>query len=143
MSKMEKNLKMEENLLEGTVTITEMSIKGGDLPADYQAKIDVTIEFNKVDPIELALLACGGQSLRVMMQTKLRKEKTATLNAYAKDGFKTTYEWITTKEDSKAIDPAKRAANALGKMDLETRTQFIMASFKVSKEVAEQMAKAM
>ena len=142
MSKMEKNLKMEENLLEGTVTITEMSIKGGDLPAEYQAKIDVTIEFNKVDPIELAVLACGGQSLRVMMQAKLRKEKTATLNAYAADGFKTTYEWITAKEET-TIDPAKRAASALGKMDLETRTQFIMASFKVSKEVAEQMAKAM
>lgn len=140
MSKTVASLAMVDGKYEGSVVIEKMSVKGGDLPNGFQVYLDVTLDFTGVDPVDVAETACGGQSLRVILQGDLRKESTATLKKYAEEGLTVKVETLINRERAER-DPQKQAASAYEKMDREQKIAFVMAAMKVERAVAEGMVK--
>ena len=140
MSKTVASLAMVDGKYDGSVVIEKMSVKGGDLPNGFQVYLDVTLDFTGVDPVEVAETACGGQSLRVILQGDLRKESTATLKKYADEGLTVKVETLINRDRAER-DPQKTAASAYEKMDREQKIAFVMAAMKVEREVAEGMVK--
>lgn len=123
MAKMNASgLGLENGKYVGSVEISQMNLAGGDLPKGWERKLDVTIDFTGADPVEVATAACGGQSLRVMLQGKLRKEKTAVLEGYARDGYKVTVGEILAREDV-TKDPVRTAEKAVDAMSPEQLEQ--------------------
>ena len=142
MSKIVSEVKLVDGKYQGNVKISEMSLKGGDLPSGYETKMDVSISFDDVDPVGVVKYFCGGQSLRVMLQAKLRKERTAKLDLYAKEGLVTTYEWITEKADTRNVDPVRTANRALDNMSDEQKADVLVAQCGLDKATALQMVLA-
>lgn len=140
MSKTVASLAMVDGKYDGSVVIEKMSVKGGDLPNGFQVYLDVTLDFTGVDPVDVAETACGGQSLRVILQGDLRKESTATLKKYADEGLTVKVETLISRDRAER-DPQKTAASAYEKMDREQKIAFVMAAMKVEREVAEGMVK--
>ena len=125
MAKMDASgLGLENGKYVGVVTISQMNLAGGDLPKGWERKLDVVIDFTGADPVEVAIAACGGQSLRVMLQGKLRKEKTAVLEGYVRDGYKVTVGAILAREDV-TKDPVKAAEKAVAAMSPEQMAELV------------------
>lgn len=141
MSKTTSELKMNDGKYDGKVMVTEMSVKGGDLPNGFGVKIDVEFDFTGVDPLAVAETACGGQSLRVILQGELRKMSTAQLNAMAASGYTCQVSELVNRERA-ARDPQQTATSAYGKMTREQRIEFVMVAMKVDREAAEAMVPA-
>lgn len=139
MSKQTSTLSIVDNKYLGEVKISEMSVKGGNLPQSFAVKLDVTIIFDNVNPVKVAELACGGQSLRVMLQAKLRDETTATLTKYANEGLRVTFDWITATTGTRNMDPVKAANRALGAMSDEQKAEMLVMQFGFDRKVALQM----
>jgi hypothetical protein len=123
----------EENRLEGQVKVTDMSVKGGDLPSTYSAKIDVTFDFQGVEPAELAENACGGQSLRVILQGRLRKRSTRELDKLATDGLTVQVNDLLSPVKR---DPASAGKQAFGQMSAEQKYWFLVNDCGIDSEMA-------
>lgn len=134
-------LKFENGVYDGTVKVTEMSVKGGDLPNGFQVKLDVEFDFTGVDPKDLAETACGGQSLRVILQGDLRKETTANLREYEEQGYTCKVVDLLNREKA-ARDPKKAVKSAFSRMDRAGKVEFLMESMGLDKEAAEAMVPA-
>jgi hypothetical protein len=141
MSKTTSELKMNDGKYDGKVVVTEMSVKGGDLPNGFGVKIDVEFDFTGVDPLAVAEVACGGQSLRVILQGELRKMSTSQLNTMAESGYTCQVSELVNRERA-ARDPQQTVTSAYGKMTREQRVEFVMTAMKVSREAAEAMVPA-
>lgn len=123
-----------ENRLEGEITVEGMSVKGGDLPATYSTKLDVTFDFQGVEPAELAESACGGQSLRVILQGRLRKRPTKELDKLAESSLTIKVSELLTKP---ARDAATAGKQAYGQMSAEQKFWFLVNNCGIDKEMAE------
>ena len=64
-----------------------MSLKGGDLPSNYEVEIAAVMDFTGATEAQLIRCAASGQSARVALQSQLRRKPIAVLNGHAKDGL--------------------------------------------------------
>jgi hypothetical protein len=124
MAKQRNEIEMVEGKYQGNVTIEQMSVKGGDLPDSFQVYLNVEIDFEGADPVKVAEAACGGQSLRVVLQSRLRKEKTADLTEWEQNGYKIHVNELLERE-GRVVDPVKAANNAVEKMTDAQRQELI------------------
>lgn len=86
------------------IKISQMSVKGGDLPDGFQAHIDVDLNFTGVPILTLAQCCSGGSSARVQLQGQLRKKSTKDLNKLALTGLVIHYNDIATAGAESAVD---------------------------------------
>jgi hypothetical protein len=141
MAKQTNELRFEDGKYTGKVSVEGMSVKGGDLPNGFQVHLDVEFDFTGVSPIDVAEAACGGQSLRVVLQGDLRKESTSTLNKYAEEGYLCKVSELVNRERA-SRDPKVVIKSAFSKMTREQKVESVMDLMKVTKEQAEQMVPA-
>ncbi len=141
MAKQTNELKMVDGKYEGKITVTEMSVKGGDLPNGFQVKLDVEFDFTDVSPVDVAESACGGQSLRVILQGDLRKESTATLREYEEQGYVCKVSDLVNREKA-ARDPKKAIKSAFSKLDRDGKIEFLMENMGMERDAAEAMVPA-
>ena len=72
-----------------------MTLKGGDLPKDFEAKIAVVCEFNPDTDREAMITYCfGGSSARVALQAQLRSWSVDDLRKLEVGGLKCTLSGI-------------------------------------------------
>jgi hypothetical protein len=131
------DVRVDEGMFHGTISIDNMSVKGGALPASYQTFIAVELDFDGVDPVRVAEVVCGGQSLRVILQARLRKMSTDVLDGYARDGLKVPVGELLEREGRKAKNPEQAGRSAFTQMTREQKLTFLVETCKVPLEVAE------
>lgn len=122
----------------------EMTLKGGDLPKDFEAKIAVTCEFNPETDQDAMITYCfGGSSARVALQAQLRTWSVKDLRGLEVGGLKCTLSGIkagayrkgktqaapmdTYKASLKAMPRAEAIAKIMADtgFDEETCTKFL------------------
>lgn len=128
---------------ENKVLVTDVSVKGGDLPTGFQCYLNLEFDFSGVEIEELQGLCCEGSSLRVKAQAQLRKWTTAKLSesgVQAVEGLtavvkeqlaelppvKFVVDTDFEKAESGPRDPMKTATSAFGKMDAKTKYQYLI-----------------
>lgn len=124
MAKQRNEVELVDGKYQGNVVIEQMSVKGGDLPDGFQVYLNVEIDFEGADPVKVAETACGGQSLRVVLQGRLRKESTRDLEKWEQEGYKIHVNELLERE-GRTVDPVKAANNAVEKMTDEQRKELI------------------
>lgn len=129
-------------VLENKVTVTGMSVKGGELADGFQAYTNVTFDFTGVETDELIALNCEGSSIRVKAQAQMRKWTQAQLLKVGVQGIEgltaeikealadiTPHVFIVDTDFEKADrgpqDPVKTATRQLGKMDTAQKITFL------------------
>jgi hypothetical protein len=127
MSKQTSTVRVEDNKLQGHVEIESMSVAGGDLPNGFQVKLNVRIDFTDADPVKVAEVACGGQSLRVILQGQLRKYSTAKLREMAAQGYAENSIPVADlyPTGDRITDPKRQAESAYSRMDLGQKREYL------------------
>ena len=64
-----------------------MSLKGGDLPKDFECEIDVEISFKGAQFVDYRDFIVGGSSGRVTLQSMLRKQPMSLINRIIETGL--------------------------------------------------------
>lgn len=149
---------MAEQKREGKiVTITGMSVAGGDLklPKNTKYFVNIKLDYSDCTPEKVIEMASGGQSVRVMAQAKLRADEDTLKNfgiqaeslkdAVDKGLNKKSPVTFNVDEDFESDgvrgprDQQKVAAKAFRKMSRDERVQFVMDTLGVTKDIAENM----
>ena len=142
----------QAKVLNKVVSVTGMSVAGGDLPKNFQVYTNVKFDFTGVPEDDLIEYNCAGSSIRVKAQAKMRKWTTAELlkhgiqspegyDADAKIAIKDKpyFTFIVDtdfeKEETGPRDPVKTAQSAFKKMDAQTQYDY-MIGLGVAEEVA-------
>ncbi len=105
--------------INGNIAKFTMSLKGGKLPDDFSATINVTMDFTGASTAQLIECCAGGSSARVKLQSKLRALKPAQLRAYELEGYKTTF--VQVMSSSTVVVDYKSALLALTHDEFITR----------------------
>lgn len=140
------------NAEEKSVTISNMSVAGGDLklPDGQKYFVNITLDFSNVAFDQAIGLASEGSSMRVKAQAKLRKDEAllkekGVIAESAADVNPTeviTFDVSTDFERAETTrDPAKQASSAYKKMDLEQKAKFIAETLGVDIAEARLMVK--
>ena len=74
--------------INGKIASFNMTLKGGDLPKNFEIELPVTMDFTGATNDQLMSCCAGGSSARVQLQTKLRKLKIEDLRKMSIDGCK-------------------------------------------------------
>lgn len=88
----------------GTRALFVMSLKGGDLPENFEAEIAVEMDFNSAPKELLYKICASGQSARVALQSQLRKKSVPELQRLEKDGLIIKVEDIYSGQIVKPVD---------------------------------------
>jgi len=81
-----------------------INVAGGDLPADFSVKIDVTFAYEGCPIGELINRVTSGQSDRVRVQTMLRKKGVNELTRLALEGLEVRWDQIGIKSERSVVD---------------------------------------
>ena len=109
-----------------------MSIKGGDLPSNFEVEIEAEMDFEGASQEQLLKCCASGQSARVALQSQLRKKPVAALRSYADNGLKVKFTDIISGDIAKPTDKLL----ALSKEDF---VEIISEEFGISMEQAEKI----
>lgn len=111
----------------------EMSLKGGDLPKDFEATIRVKISFNPETDIEAMADCCaGGMSARVKLQSQLRKWSVQELRKLELNGLEISFSEINAGGKSQ-----KSYSDQLRSLGRELAVKRLMADLGCDQEMAE------
>lgn len=138
-----KVMSTQSKAKENKVLVTDVSVKGGDLPVGYQCYLNLEFDFTDVSAEELQGLCCEGSSLRVKAQAQLRKWTTTKLTesgVQAVEGLtaevkeqlsklppvKFVVDTDFEKAESGPRDPVKTATSAFAKMDSQTKYDYLI-----------------
>lgn len=145
----------KQTVKENIVTVTCMSVAGGDLdlPKGHKYFVNLELDYEGIELAEAIQLASEGSSVRVKAQAKLRalgdkalEEGGAVVAESANDvqpmelgtfTFKVATDFESEKGGPR--DPEKTAKSAFSKMSREQKVQFIIDTMGIEPEVAETM----
>lgn len=88
----------------GKKAIFEMSIKGAKLPDNFEAFIQVEMDFEGAKFEDMLKCCASGQSARVALQSQLRAKSVEELNGLAKNGLKVSFSDIIKGNVTRPID---------------------------------------
>jgi len=80
--------KSKKAIVSGNIARWYMSVKGGDLPENFEVFMDVEMDFENAPRASIIEQCSGGQSIRVKLQDRLRALPTTLLRQYEVDGYK-------------------------------------------------------
>lgn len=124
------------------VLVKGMSLKGGDLPSNYQIYVNVEFDYTGLTLEDLQGLCSEGSSIRVKAQSQLRKWTIKKLENHGCEGIdgmtKDVKEYLEDvepikfdvstdfeKSDRGPQDPVKQGVKALSKMDDTQKVRFL------------------
>ena len=113
--------------------ISGMSVKGGDLPSNFEVKIDVEIDFAGATKAQMLQCCASGQSARVQLQGQLRKKSTTNLTEMASKGHKVKF------TDILAGPPPASAGDLLLALSKEDFIELMCEDYDLSADRAEKM----
>lgn len=90
--------------INGKVAMFQMSLKGGKLPDNFEAFIDVKMSFEDAQPEDLFKVCASGQSARVALQSQLRVKTPKELKALEENGLTVKFNDIIAGRVTKPID---------------------------------------
>ena len=108
----------------------EMSIKGAKLPDNFEAFIQVTMDFTDARFEDMLKCCASGQSARVALQAQLRAKPVPELEALAKNGLVVKFNDIIAGNVTRPIDKIM----ALSKTDFVT---MMVKEFELDQTTAE------
>ncbi len=97
-------------VIEGNKARFNMTLKGGKLPDNFEAEIDVVMDFEGASYEELYKVCASGQSARVALQSQLRAKTVPELNSLHDNGLEVKFTDIiagrstTPKDTIMALD---------------------------------------
>lgn len=114
----------------GKKAMFTMSLKGGDLPENFEVEIAATMDFSGATEEQLIRCAASGQSARVALQSQLRRKPVATLNEYAVNGLKVNFTDVVAGEIASPTDK-------LLALDRDDFIEMISTDFGIARSEAE------
>ena len=106
------------------IAISQMSVKGGDLPDTFQVKIDARMDFTGVSVDAMARCCASGQSARVRLQAQLRKKSTTELQKLELTGLDVHFNEIASVGVESPMD-------TLMKMTRDEFVEHVMDAFDI------------
>ena len=89
----------------GKKAMFTMSLKGGDLPSNYEVEINVTMDFTGATETQMIKCCASGQSARVALQGQLRKKTISDLDKLGREGMNVSF---TDVIDGDVVSPVDR-----------------------------------
>jgi len=89
----------------GKKAVFTMSLKGGDLPSNYEVEINVTMDFTGATEAQMIKCCASGQSARVALQGQLRKKTISDLDKLVENGLNVSF---TDVIDGEVVSPIDR-----------------------------------
>jgi len=120
--------------INGNIVTFEMSLKKDQLKG-IEYKINVTVDVADVSRETMLENCFSGASMRVRLQTKLRKRSNRELAQLAISGYKTTWSSISAREGSTPANPA----DLLMKLSRSEFVDFMDDQYGIEEHVAIKM----